>query len=141
MSDVSGSCLCGAVSYEIRPPYVFFQYCHCSRCRKFTGAAHAANIFVSAEQFRWTAGEDKVRQHVVPDAKYYCSAFCTVCGSSMPWKSRNDKFYLVPAGTLDDEPGAEVQRNIYWGSRAPWYKAVADLPTHDELPEVDGRKK
>jgi hypothetical protein len=135
MSDVSGSCLCGAVTYEMRPPYAFFQYCHCSRCRKFSGAAHGANILVSADQFKWTSGEDRVKQYVVPDAKYYCTAFCTVCGSSLPWRTRNEKFYLVPAGTLDDEPGARVQRNIYWGSRASWYEAVGDLPIFDKLPK------
>lgn len=135
MSDVTGSCLCGAVTYQMRPPYGFFQYCHCSRCRKFTGSAHGATVLVSAEQFRWISGEDRVRQYVVPDAKYYCTAFCTVCGSSMPWRSRNEKSYLVPAGTLDDEPGAGVERNIYWGSRAPWYEPVGDLPVFDERPE------
>lgn len=130
----SGSCLCGAAAYEIRPPYVFFQYCHCSRCRKFTGSAHGANIFVSETQFRWTRGEDRVRQFVLPEAKYYCTAFCTQCGSSMPWRSRNGKFFLVPAGTLDGDPQAELERNIYWGSRASWYRSVDDLPFFDEGP-------
>jgi hypothetical protein len=129
-----GSCLCGAVGYEIRPPYAFFQYCHCSRCRKFTGAAHAANILVAEDQFRWTRGEDHVRRYEVPDAKYYCTAFCEICGSSLPWRTRNEKFYLVSAGTLDGEPGAKVERNIYWESRAPWYRSVDDLPFFDERP-------
>ncbi|MCG6938790.1 MAG: GFA family protein [Gammaproteobacteria bacterium] len=34
-----------------------FQYCHCSRCRKFTGSAHAANIIIDPENFRWLGGE------------------------------------------------------------------------------------
>lgn len=129
-----GSCLCGGVEYEIEPPYTFFQYCHCSRCRKFTGAPHSASILVPEAQFHWTSGEDLVRRFELPDAKYYCTAFCTRCGSSLPWKTRNGKLYLVPAGTLDDEPGEPVQRNIYWGSRAPWYESVDALPSYDELP-------
>lgn len=131
----SGSCLCGAVGYEIRPPYAFFQYCHCSRCRKFSGSAHAANILVAEGQFAWTQGEDQVRRYEVPDAKYYCTAFCAVCGSSLPWRTRNGKFVLVPAGTLDDDPGAALERNIYWASRAPWYQPVDDLPFFDEGPK------
>jgi len=131
----SGSCLCGAVGYEIRPPYAFFQYCHCSRCRKFSGSAHAANILVAEGQFVWTQGEDQVRRYEVPDAKYYCTAFCAVCGSSLPWRTRNGKFVLVPAGTLDDDPGAALERNIYWASRAPWYQPVDNLPFFDEGPK------
>ena len=45
-----GSCVCGAVEFEIRPPYRFFQYCHCSRCRKRSGSIHAANVAVPADQ-------------------------------------------------------------------------------------------
>lgn len=131
----SGTCLCGAVAYEIHPPYVFFQYCHCSRCRKFTGAAHAANILVSQAHFRWIKGEDRVRQYVMPEAKYYCTAFCTVCGSSLPWRTRNGEFFLVPAGTLDGEPGADLERNIFFESRAPWYQPVDNLPIFEEKPK------
>jgi hypothetical protein len=127
------------VTFEIRLPYAFFQYCHCSRCRKFTGSAHAANILVAAGQFDWVRGEDLIRQYELPDAKYYCTAFCSVCGSSMPWRTRNEKFYLVPAGTLDGDPGAPLERNIYWESRAPWYRRVDELPIFDEGPKSTGR--
>ena len=34
--QVTGSCLCKNVSYEITGNMGVFQYCHCSRCRKFT---------------------------------------------------------------------------------------------------------
>lgn len=130
-----GSCLCGSVAYEIEPPYAFFQYCHCSRCRKFTGSAHAANILVPEGQFAWTRGEDRVRQYEMPEAKYYCTAFCTQCGSSLPWRTRNGKFFLVPAGALDGDPGASLERNIFWASRAPWYQRVDELPFFDEGPK------
>ena len=49
-SVVRGSCVCGGIGYEIRPPYLFFQYCHCSRCRKLSGSAHGANIFLKLAQ-------------------------------------------------------------------------------------------
>ena len=43
---IPASCLCGAVKFEITPPLVAFRYCACARCRKATGAAHAANMVV-----------------------------------------------------------------------------------------------
>jgi hypothetical protein len=42
---VTGSCLCGAVSFEVSGAFDSFFLCHCSRCRKDTGSAHAANLF------------------------------------------------------------------------------------------------
>jgi hypothetical protein len=130
-----GSCLCGGITYELSSPFVFFQYCHCSRCRKSSGSAHAANIFVKIEQFGWTKGEPLVKRYELPEAKYYCTGFCSECGSAMPWLSRNGKYVLVPAGTLDDDPGLTPERNIHWASRAPWYLEVDELPTFEKGPK------
>jgi len=41
---------------------------------------------------------------------------------------------IIPAGTLDDDPGIKPTQNIYWESRAPWREEVAALPHFDELP-------
>lgn len=127
-----GSCLCGAVEYEIHPPFLFFHHCHCSRCRKSSGAAHRSNIFLKAGQLRWIVGHDHVQRFELPTAEYFCTAWCDLCGSAMPWLTRNGKYYLVPAGTLDDDPKARPERNIYWDSRAAWYNDLKKLPT---LPE------
>jgi len=126
-----GSCLCGGVAYEMSPPFVFFHQCHCCRCRKSSGSAHSANILVKADQFRWTRGEELVNRWELPEAQFYCTGWCSVCGSALPWQSRNKKGYLVPAGTLDDDPGSRPENNIYWASRAPWYANLSDLPTVD----------
>ena len=49
---VPGSCLCGKVTYRIKDNLGIFQYCHCSRCRKFTGSAFASNLLVAPGDFR-----------------------------------------------------------------------------------------
>jgi hypothetical protein len=133
-TTLRGSCLCGAVRYEVSPPFLFFHNCHCSRCRKTSGAAHASNLFVKRAQLSWTSGEEQVRRWELPEAEYFCTGFCTTCGSSMPWVSRNGRYVLVPAGTLDDDPGCSPDRNIHWASRAPWYNDVSELPCFDETP-------
>jgi hypothetical protein len=129
---LKGSCLCGAVAFEVSKPFLFFQYCHCSRCRKASGASHGANILVKAGQFAWTRGEAQVKRWELPEAECFCTGFCGVCGSSLPWVGRTGKTVIVPAGALDDDPGCKPERNIYWTSRAPWEAAVGDLKTFDE---------
>lgn len=137
MSDSTfhGACVCGAVRYAVRAPFMAFQYCHCSRCRKATGAAHAANLFVATDQLTWGEGaEGHVRRYELPEAKYWSHCFCDVCGSSVPWLSRTGKAYIVPAGALDDDPGIRPDRNIYWDSRAPWYMHASELELCAEGP-------
>jgi hypothetical protein len=35
--------------------------------------------------------------------------------------------YIVPAGALDTGPQAKPTRNVFFGSRAPWYAHAAEL--------------
>ncbi len=129
-----GSCLCNAITYQFSGPEFVFQYCHCSRCRKFTGSAHAANIIIDPKQFGWLGGEELVGRYEHPEANHFATCFCTRCGSSLPWLAKSGRAMVIPAGTLDDDPGIRPTQNIYWQDRAPWRKEVADLVHYDELP-------
>ena len=129
-----GSCLCGEVAYEIEGPFKVFQYCHCSRCRKFTGSVHASNLFVPPERFKWTRGEEFVGRYEHSEAKYFASNFCKQCGSSLPWAVQGGKNIVVTAGTLDDDPGIKPKWNVFWKSKACWYEGADALPKHDDLP-------
>lgn len=128
-------CLCGKVSYELTGNLGIFQYCHCSRCRKFTGSAHSANLLVLPDQFRWLSGEEYVGRYEPEEARHFATSFCTNCGSSMPWLAQSGKAVAVPAGTLDGDPGIKPFQNIFWDSRAEWYADSNELPRYAELPD------
>ena len=134
LKKTKGSCLCGEVKYEITGTLGVFQYCHCSRCRKFTGSAHAANIIVAPNQFHWLAGETLLGRFEVPGASHFATSFCKNCGSSLPWKTISEKAVVIPAGTLDGDPELRPFQNIYYESRADWYENASDLICYDELP-------
>lgn len=134
MASIPGSCLCGAVRYEISPPYAAFQYCHCSRCRKGSGSAHVANLFVPADQLTWVSGREHAKRWELPDAKWWCNGFCDVCGCKAPWLTKNGRSWVVPAGTLDGDPGMKPERSVHWASRADWYVFVHDLERFDTYP-------
>ena len=136
MSDkpIKASCLCGEVKFEVTPPIIFFQYCHCSRCRKATGSAHGANLFIKKAQLEYTEGEEHARRFELLDAKFFCTGWCDRCGSALPWLSRNGKYYLVPAGALDEDPGIKPTRNIHWASKGPWYDGLGGMEMFDGEP-------
>lgn len=133
-TSIAGSCLCGAVRFLVTGEILGFQYCHCSRCRKFTGSAHAANLFTVPANLEWLAGEDSLGSFLLQAEPPFPTAFCKTCGSALPSLSSTGKFWVVPAGSLDDDPQLTPTRSIFWDSRAPWYRAVADLPCHAEWP-------
>ena len=134
-NKISGSCLCGKVSYQFEGPIRIFQYCHCTRCRKFTGSAHASSILIDPPNFEWLSGEEHVGRFELPEAKHYATSFCKHCGSSLPWLTQSGKTVIVPAGTLDDDPQARPIHNVYYADRAPWYVDAGSLIKYDVLPE------
>ena len=104
MKSVLRSCLCGVVTYEISEPFLSFVHCHCSRCRKATGSAHATNLRVPAGQFTWTSGQEKSVRFDLPEAQSFATTFCSCCGSPLPHLTRSGRSVIVPAGSLDGEP-------------------------------------
>ncbi len=135
MAVAHGSCLCKKVTYEVDLPFERFMYCHCSRCRKATGAAHAANGFVMPEQFRLLSGAEFIKRFDMPEAKRFGTNFCTNCGSRVPGLIRTGERVLIPAGSLDEDPTSRPQAVIFWGSRAPWFTDCSGMTKHDELPK------
>lgn len=134
-ADVAkGSCLCGACKYQLSGHINIFQYCHCSRCRKFTGSAFAANLFVKPEQFEWLGNTEKVATFEPQDTPYFATCFCKQCGSSLPWTPKGGHVMIIPAGTLDEEVDIKPDKNIYCSSDAGWYVEPTDLPKHDAMP-------
>jgi len=134
MSKIKGSCLCGKVHYQIADHLGVFQNCHCSRCRKVSGAMHSSNLFVAKTAFEWTQGEDELGRFEPADAKYFATSFCKHCGSALPWLSRNGRTVIIPAGSLDDDPEIRPAGNVYFASRAPWHTHASELPVFDEMP-------
>jgi hypothetical protein len=124
---VCGRCLCGAVTYEIALPADRFVYCHCSRCRKATGCAHSANIYVKPAAFRWTNGENKVGRFDLPEARSFAIGFCIDCGAPVPHWTRSGRAIVVPAGSLDNDPGVKPTHIYISESRAPWAVSTDEL--------------
>ncbi len=130
---IAGSCLCGAVAYELRKPLRIYN-CHCTRCRRGRSAAHATNLFVNLEDFAFARGEELVQQFKLPDAKFFTVAFCTRCGGGAPRISRERNFVSIPAGTLDTDPGIRAQAHIYTASKAPWFEITGDVQQYAGMP-------
>lgn len=122
MSDqvLRGSCLCKAVRYELRPPFLRFSHCYCSRCRKATGGVRSTNIAVTPGQFRWISGEELISRYDLPEARSFSTAICTRCNCPVPRPTRNREQVIVPAGALDDEPAIGPSAHRQWGSRVRW---------------------
>lgn len=135
ISKVNGSCLCGAVKYEVTGEAQRFYHCHCSRCRKLTSTDHASNLLITPQtSINWLQGEKELARYKVPEAERFYNCFCKHCGSPMPRVVPELDGVLIGAGSLDCEPPFKPQARIFYDSRAGWSNDD-ELPVFSEYPE------
>ena len=133
-STLKGSCLCGAVKYEVTGEPNRFYHCHCSRCRKVTGTGHASNMFLQPAALKWLSGEEQIRLYRVPEALRFTNNFCAICGSRLPRQGKDSDVVMIPAGSLDDAAPIKPQARIFSSSRVSWSCIDGELPVYAELP-------
>ncbi|MBC2595071.1 GFA family protein [Ruficoccus amylovorans] len=129
-----GSCLCGEVTYEIEGDFGHFFLCHCDRCRKDTGSAHAANLFAWQAGMKWLTGETRVKTFHLPGTRHMKS-FCSDCGSALPCLQEDGALLVVPAGSLDTDVPLRPDAHICMADRANWDEALEKVRMLDGLPE------
>ena len=132
MNPYTGKCLCEQITYEITGEFGPIFNCHCSKCRRWHGAAFRTRGSITRSQFKWLKGEDLLSTYDSSDnvSKYFCSN----CGSALisTYKDKPDVIG-VPLGGLDGNVG-KPQAHIFVASKSPWYKITDDLPQFDTWP-------
>ena len=123
---LEGSCACGRVRYRIRGELLGpIAYCHCWRCRKHSGSSFGTTAPIQADALE--IDEAELGQWESSPGIHRFFARC--CGS--PLYKRHDTAPEVVGlrlGTLDTDPGHEVERHFSVGSKAPWVEIADSLP-------------
>lgn len=135
MTALTGRCLCEAIAYEITCKLGPIVNCHCSKCRRWHGAAFRTRASVPVKHFKWLKGEKLLSYY--RSSKDVTKTFCSICGSCLvSYRDDHPEFLGLPLGGLEQDPGVKPTANIYVGSKAPWYELTDELPQYDELPET-----
>jgi hypothetical protein len=120
------------VRYEVELPFTDANYCHCSRCRKHSGAAASAQARIPRERFRLLSGEELIRVYEPEDGAV--KAFCSVCGSSLfgrRWPEGDE--IAIRLGTLDGEPEIQPELHTFVDFAPEWAPVPDDgLPRYAE---------
>ncbi len=92
---------------------------------------------MTPDSVKWTSGDNLLNYYKVPEAKRFATVFCSVCGSLMPRVAPDESFALVPAGTLDNDPGVRPQGRIFQDSKAPWSCDTTEIACYETFPSRD----
>ncbi|HET6725328.1 MAG TPA: GFA family protein [Gammaproteobacteria bacterium] len=138
MNIIKGRCLCEAVSYEIRGELGPVFNCHCSKCRRWHGAAFRTRASVDVSQFSWLSGEDNLSQY--KSSENVTKYFCRTCGSSLISTYANWPSVLgIPLGGLEGDFKSRPEAHVFTASKATWYEITDGLTQYESWPENESR--
>lgn len=130
--SAKGQCHCGNIRYEVTGQPVYHALCHCTDCRRSSGAPVVAwalfpesAVTITGETTVYASSEN-ARRH-----------FCPQCGSKL--------FYVnqvtfpgmvdVQSATLDDPDVYPLQVHVQTAERIGWMQNAHELPQFERYPE------
>lgn len=126
MSELSGQCLCGNVTFVATGDIKRVSACYCGMCRvqngggAFYGAELNGDLIIKKDKgLKWFAASDKAER-----------GFCENCGSSLFWRSNAaPSYYDVSLGALDDVSTLKLDAHIFVDDCAP-YQVIPENAPH-----------
>ncbi len=122
-----GSCLCGAVAFEVAGDLPAPDACHCSQCRKSSGhyfvstdVPRSAVTIHGGENVTWYRSSEKVRR-----------GFCKICGSSLFWDPLERDWTGIAMGAFDPPTDTNIRIHIHVASKSDYYDITDDLPKNE----------
>ncbi|MBV9931183.1 MAG: GFA family protein [Alphaproteobacteria bacterium] len=126
-----GGCHCGAVRYRMPDAAIHQALCHCSDCRRHSGAPAVSWALVKREELgiqgetRDYASSEHGRRH-----------FCPTCGTALFYT--NEAVFPgaidVQTCTLDDPDAIAPTAQIQVAERVGWMARLDSLPAFERYP-------
>lgn len=114
---MTGSCLCGGVSFEISGELRPVIICHCTQCRKQSGHVGAFTSckdddlhFTARDTLAWYRASSRAGR-----------GFCKTCGSLLFWKADGSNITSIAAGSLNGKTGLTIEGHIYCADKGDYY--------------------
>ena len=129
---INGSCFCGKIKFRVNGNILAMTNCHCSQCRKVTGAAFGTLAFCKKEDFKYISEENHISSYRL--SEQFTRTFCDICGSPLLVEGHEafGSMVGIPAGLLDDDPKVKPSKHIFVGSKAPWWDITDNMPQYKE---------
>jgi len=125
-----GSCLCGAVKFEVEGSLPAASACHCTKCRKYTGHFEAGidvpklKVKINgSNHLTWYQSSEKARR-----------GFCSTCGSSLFFEPITGDWIGISMGAFDGPTNVKIERHIFVGDKGDYYQIEDGIPQYTLYP-------
>jgi hypothetical protein len=129
-NGLTGGCACGGVRYRLASHPFDAGYCHCSICRRSSGAPVIVFATVPLADFILVAGEPRRRRSSAFGERWFCGDCGTQLAMHVDHQPDTIDFTLASL----DTPGAlRPVFHLFWAGRISWFDTRDTFPRHDGL--------
>jgi hypothetical protein len=129
---LEGGCHCGAIRYQVEGEAITHALCHCTDCRKHSGAPMVGWTMYPSSAVKVTKGILKVYKSSIDGRRYFCSD----CGTGIFYF--NEKILPgitdIQSATYDNPDIVPARAHIQVAERISWMKEIHHLPEFERFP-------
>jgi len=119
-----GGCLCGAVRWTSRMSPKAVHYCHCSMCRRWSGASFATLAWFWRAAISWAGAPTVFRSSPIATRSH-----CAACGTTLALSYDAREDIALSVGSFDAPETIVPARHYGIESRLGWVDIGRCLPS------------
>ncbi len=122
---MKGGCHCGAIVFKTNTEPYWIGACHCTDCRKISGAPYLVFAGFNEGKVEILKGEPKQYS----SSEKVNRSFCENCASPFAYTYKDSpEKYFIPVGVFDDPSSFKLQEHIFIEQKLPWISITDNLP-------------
>lgn len=123
---VTGSCLCGDVTFRTDAAPKGASACHCGQCRRQSGHVWASAYVAKSDlsisgKVKWYAASDLAER-----------GFCPSCGSFLFWRAHDEDTVSFALGALEAPTGITLEKHIFVADKGDYYDIADGVPQREQ---------
>ncbi len=115
-ASMTGSCLCGAVTFTASEVETEIHACHCSMCRNWSGGPFLGAAVASVD-FR-----DEENIGVYGSSEWAERGFCRNCGTHLFYRIKETGQHMIPVGVLEDGYDLVFENQVFIDEKPSFYR-------------------
>ncbi|MGE6776954.1 GFA family protein [Vreelandella titanicae] len=131
---ITGSCLCGHITYKLSKPPIAVAACHCKQCQKLSTSAFSITAMIDSDAID-ISGEMNEWSRIAASGNTSSAKFCPVCANHIyHYNPSNPHHLMLKPSTLSDTSDINPTIHVWVCEKQDWFQIPEGVLTYDTQP-------